>query len=275
MEKENFTIGVIISTYNNPAWLEKTLWGYINQTRKADEIIIADDGSGEETRLLIGRYASELPLRHVWHEDNGFRKTEILNKALAEATADYLIFTDQDCVPRADFIASHAKHAQKGYFLSGGMYRLPMELSLKVSRKDIENGDLFSVCWLRRHGVKLSWRLTKLQKSPVIAAILNAVTPTKATWNGCNASVWRETALEVAGFDERMKYGGEDREFGERMFNMGIKSKQLRYSLAIVHLDHNRPYKNDADIKANDAIRRETKRTRRIKTEFGIGRTDK
>ena len=32
------TIGVVISTYNNPRWLEKTLWGYLCQTRKADEI---------------------------------------------------------------------------------------------------------------------------------------------------------------------------------------------------------------------------------------------
>lgn len=68
------TIGVIISTYNNPAWLEKTLWGYLCQDRMADEIIIADDGSGEETRMLIERYKKLLPIKHVWHEDDGFRK---------------------------------------------------------------------------------------------------------------------------------------------------------------------------------------------------------
>ena len=101
------TIGVIISTYNNPRWLEKTLWGYEHQLLKADEIIIADDGSGEETRQLIGRYAQRLPIRHVWHEDRGFRKTTILNRALEQATADYLVFTDQDCIPRADFLATH------------------------------------------------------------------------------------------------------------------------------------------------------------------------
>ena len=65
------TIGVIISTYNNPRWLEKTLWGYMAQTRKADEIIIADDGSKDDTRQLIERYSQFLPIKYVWHEDKG------------------------------------------------------------------------------------------------------------------------------------------------------------------------------------------------------------
>ena len=101
------TIGIIISTYNNPEWLEKTLWSYMAQQRKADEIIIADDGSRDDTAQLIERYKELLPIRHVWHEDKGFRKTTILNEALRNATADYLIFTDHDCVARPDFIRRH------------------------------------------------------------------------------------------------------------------------------------------------------------------------
>ena len=119
------TIGVIISTYNNPAWLEKTLWGYLNQTRPADEILIADDGSTDETRKLIESFTEKsaasnqeksaasnrgaLPIKHIWQEDRGFQKSQILNKALVAATAEYLIFTDQDCVPRKDFIEDVAQ----------------------------------------------------------------------------------------------------------------------------------------------------------------------
>ena len=113
-------IGVIISTYNNPKWLEKVLWGYICQERKADEIIIADDGSTDETRQLLERYKSELPIKHIWHEDRGFQKSEILNKAIIASESEYLIFTDQDCIPREDFISIHEKYAEKGFFLSGG-----------------------------------------------------------------------------------------------------------------------------------------------------------
>ena len=89
------TIGIVISTYNNPAWLEKTLWGYLYQTRPADEIIIADDGSRDDTRQLIDSFRDKLPIKHVWHEDNGFQKSRILNKALIAAESEYLIFTDQ------------------------------------------------------------------------------------------------------------------------------------------------------------------------------------
>ncbi|MDV7402022.1 glycosyltransferase, partial [Arthrospira platensis SPKY1] len=88
-------ISVIITTYNQPAWLEKVLLGY-EQQRYADfEVLIADDGSGPETAALIERYRQrgKLRLRHIWHEDRGFQKTAILNKAIVEAQYPYLLFT--------------------------------------------------------------------------------------------------------------------------------------------------------------------------------------
>ena len=71
---------VIISTYNQPLWLEKVLWGYEAQNCLDFEIIIADDGSGIETREVINTFKSksQLKINHVWHEDNGFQKTKIL-----------------------------------------------------------------------------------------------------------------------------------------------------------------------------------------------------
>ena len=266
----NIKTGVVISTYNNPAWLEKTLWGYMAQERKADEIIIADDGSRDDTRRLIERYKEFLPIKHVWHEDDGFRKTKILNEALKVATADYLIFTDQDCVPRRDFIATHLRFAERGYFLSGGYFRLPMSISRSMTREDINSGLPFRLSWLRAHGLKISFKCTKLFGNASFAAFMNAVTPTKATWNGMNSSGWRDDPLAANGFDERMRYGGEDRELGERLFNAGIRSKQIRYSAIVVHLDHSRPYVNDEAWRLNNEIRRETKRGRKTRTEFGI-----
>lgn len=264
------TIGVVISTYNNPKWLEKTLWGYMHQTRMPDEIVIADDGSGEETRRLIEKYAKTMPIKHVWHEDRGFQKSEILNKALVAATADYLIFTDQDCIPREDFVQTHAKHAEKGYFLSGGYFKLPMQLSLDITQDDVLSGNAFSLRWLHKRGLKRSFKCTKLFRSPLYAAILNTITPARASWNGCNASGWREDMLKINGYNEDMHYGGQDREFGERLTNMGLRSKQLRYSAIVLHLDHKRPYKTKESIENNKAIRRNTRKQRIIQTPNGI-----
>lgn len=263
-------ITIIISTYNNPKWLEKTLLGYCCQQRMADEIVIADDGSGEETRLLIERYQKLLPIKHVWIEDKGFRKTEILNKALLAATGDYIIFTDQDCIPRADFVKTHEQRARKGYFLSGGYFKLPMHVSCALDREMIEDQRAFSLKFLLANGVKKSFKCTKLFQSPLFARIMNSVTPTRATWNGMNSSGWRTDLLNAGGFDERMKYGGEDRELGERLMNAGIKSNQIRYSAIVLHLDHDRPYVNQHDLQQNILIRRYTKRLRLTRTSHGI-----
>lgn len=62
--------------------------------------------------------------------------------------------------------------------------------------------------------------------------------------NGHNASGWKEDIVAVNGLDERMQYGGQDRELGERLENYGIRGKQIRYSAIVVHLDHARGYVN-------------------------------
>ena len=53
-------ITVVLSTYNAPAWLEKSLWGYACQTFRNFEIVIADDGSGPETADLIERMREQI-----------------------------------------------------------------------------------------------------------------------------------------------------------------------------------------------------------------------
>ncbi len=271
MQKKDFTIGVVISTYNNPSYLRKTLWGYCNQTLKPDEIIVADDGSTPDTaEMLKNEFTNSLNIKHVWHEDKGFRKTMILNKALLEATSDYLIFTDQDCVPREDFIETHAKYASPRKFLSGGYFKLPMNISQSIGKEEIVNGALFNLKWLLKNGAKRSFKSTKLFRNKCWSNFMNFITPTNASWNGMNSSTWRKELLEVCGFDERMAYGGEDRELGERLVNNGLQGKQIRYSAITMHLDHSRPYVNEQAWKLNDSIRRQTRKQHIIKTSYGI-----
>ena len=267
---ESFTIGVIISTYNNPQWLEKVFWGLMNQTHKADEIIIADDGSTKETQQLIERYKDKLPLQHVWHEDKGFRKTTILNKAVTQSRVDYLIFLDQDLIPRQDFISTHYRNAKENRFISGGANMITEELSNSITEDDVRNGNIFSISWLLKHGMKWSHKLLKLTSVRWFAKLMNHLTTTKATWNGGNASTWRKYIIDANGFDTRMRYGAEDREFGERLINRGIKGVQLRYSLPLIHLYHKRPYKNKEDWERNMIIWKETKKNKITKTKYGI-----
>lgn len=263
-------VSVIISTYNSPEWLEKVLWGYECQSYTDFEIVIADDGSGEETRDTIERFKTTLDIVHVWHEDRGFQKSEILNKAIQASRTDYLIFSDGDCIPRADFVGVHVRHAERGYFLSGGYFMLPIETSFAVKREDIRRGRAFQVAWLKEHGLNGTYKTLKLTSSGNLQKFLNFVTPTKATWNGHNSSGWKEDLLAVNGFNEQMQYGGQDRELGERLINAGIRGKQIRYSAVCVHLEHQRGYKTLESIQKNRNIRRETRTQKRTWTDFGI-----
>src|SRR5262245_44694271 len=148
------TVGVVFTTYNRPHDLVRVLAGYARQTYRRFEVVIADDGSTEETRACIERARQEwqLDIRHVWHEDIGFRKCKILNRAIGETQADYLVFTDGDCIPHPEFIAGHLALARPGYFVSGGCVRLGEAATRAVQSSDVLEGRAFDTRWLQLQG---------------------------------------------------------------------------------------------------------------------------
>ena len=267
-------ISIVISTYNSEAWLEKVLWGFEVQTFGEFEVVIADDGSGPATRKLLEEMQSRVtyPIIHVWQEDEGFQKSRILNKAVVACNAPYIIMTDGDCIPREDFVEVHYINKEAGYFISGGYYMLPMNISMAITKEDIEKQNCFNINWLKEKGIPKTFKNNKLTARGFISKFFNTITPTNASWNGHNSSGWKKDILNVNGFDERMQYGGQDRELGERLFNFGIKPKQLRYSAVCVHLDHKRGYKTPESIEKNRAIRKETKSRKAVWTHYGISK---
>lgn len=265
-------ITVIISTYNAEEWLEKVLIGYSVQTYKDFDIIIADDGSRPSTKELIDSYAKDypVPIRHLWHEDLGYRRQEILNVAIVEANHDYILMTDGDCIPRQDFVEVHAKLAEKGKFLSGGYCKLPMTTSKAISKDDIVSGRCFNVSWLKSID-KLGFSNTlKLGANSLIGKFLDIISPTNPSFNNCNSSGFKADMIAINGYDERMKYGGPDREFGERLENYGVKGKQIRHKAIVLHLDHARGYKTPESLAANLAIRKGVRDKKIVWTNFGI-----
>jgi len=266
---------IIISTYNQPIWLQKVLWSYEQQSEKNFEIIISDDGSNQETKQIIDAFtkSSNLKIKHIWQEDNGFRKTKILNKAIVASDSDYLIFTDGDCLARKDFVEKHIKLRRVGRFLSGGYFKLPLNISERITKQDINLQHCFEADWLLDLGLKKTFKINKLTSYGFKEWVLNTFSPTSKTWDGCNVSGWKSDVLKVNGFDERMEYGGEDREIGERLNNLGVKGIQSRYSLVTVHLFHERPYKNEESFVKNKKIRAETKKSKSVYTNYGINKS--
>ena len=265
-------ITLIVATYNAVEWLEKVLYGYSVQNYKDFEIIVADDGSTEETKHLIEKFKQDfpVPITHLWHEDQGYRRQTILNNAIVAAKNEYIVFTDGDCIPKNDFLKRHAIYAEKGRFLSGGYCKLDMELSTFIQKEDITSGNCFDVTWLKQNGNLGSSQQRKLASGELVSKLLDTFTPSNASFNNCNSSAWKEDLIAINGYDERMRYGGPDRELGERLENLGVKGKQIRHRALCLHLDHARGYKTKESLEANLAIRKETKQKGIIKTPFGI-----
>src|SRR6187402_301013 len=112
---------LLIATYNWPQALHLVLKSAMAQSVLPDEILIADDGSKEETKELIAQFQkdSPIPIRHFWQEDKGFRKSKILNKSVADSTSQYIIQVDGDCIMHPKFVEDHKNAAEKGVYLYG------------------------------------------------------------------------------------------------------------------------------------------------------------
>ena len=266
------SLSVIVATYRQPDWLELSLRGFAAQRDRDFEVLVADDGSGAETAERIDRVREDtgLAVRHVWHEDDGFRKCTILNRAILAAGTDYCIFTDGDCIPRGDFVAAHRALRERGRFLSGGYAKLSRTASESITADDVRDGRATDYLWLRGRGAPSNRALRRLALPRALAPLLDAITPTRASFNGHNASAWKDDLIRVNGFNEDMGYGGLDRELGERLENAGVRGKQIRHRALVVHLDHPRGYRDEAVLRRNRAIRDEVAASGRVRAERGL-----
>lgn len=265
-------ISVILSAYNRPRYLELALEGFARQSDREFEVVVADDGSGPEVAEVLARMRDEtgLDIAHVWHEDRGFRKTQILNRAVLVASGDYLIFTDSDCIPREDLVAVHRRNARKGRFVAGSYLKLSRQISDAVTGEDVRSGRVFDLGWLRRQGWRPGRKALRMTRSSGIGRILDLLTPTGANFQGNNVSAWRGDVLAANGFDNDWGYGSEDRALGARLRNAGIAGIQMRHRCVTMHLEHPRPYTDPDVAKANRRRLREVEKSGMVRTAHGI-----
>ena len=128
-------VSIIIPFYNGIDWLEMIFVALGKQTFKDFEVIVADDGSREDVvaRLEELMARQPFPVTHLWQEDCGFRKNRMLNKAVVQSRAEYLIFLDGDCIPHRKFVEEHCKARREGFVVAGRRVDLPAALSEGMS----------------------------------------------------------------------------------------------------------------------------------------------
>jgi glycosyltransferase involved in cell wall biosynthesis len=265
-------IAVVVTTYNRPDALALVLDGYAAQTDRDFELIVADDGSTEDTRRVVEGFAAgaPFPVRHVWQSDYGFRAAAIRNRAIAATEAAYIIFTDGDCVPATDFVARHRALAEPGWFLAGNRALLtePFTRAVIDARTPIHRWS--GLQWLSAWLARSINRLAPLTRLPDGAWRRGQ----PARWEGvktCNLSAYREDLLRVNGLDEQYAgWGLEDSDLVIRLLHAGVRHKTARFACAAFHLWH----------RENDRSRLAENRTRlaallasdRTRAEIGVDR---
>ncbi len=260
---------LIIATYNWKEALELVLKSVLNQSKMPFEVIIADDGSGEDTKALIDNYRKKfnIPLIHVWHEDKGFRLSEIRNKSIKKAGGNYIIQIDGDTILHKDFVKDHESFAKKGQFISGSRVLLCEAFSKEILASKDFKFKLFSKHIKNNHYHLHLPVLTKLLAKPSrdVQKVIHSV-------RGCNMSFWKEDLLAVNGYNEDMiGWGREDSELSARLIHLGLAKINLKFSGIQYHIYHPESSKNR--LNKNDQILVETLLHKRTRIANGIVKT--
>lgn len=235
------SVSVIVTTYNWPEVLDKVLTALDQQQVTVPlEVIVADDGSKQATAELIARHKRQFnfALHHVWQPDEGFQAAKIRNRAIAKAQHDYVIFLDGDCQPLADFVSNHVKLAEKGWFVFGNRVLLSRSFSSTLLSQSYDFDSIKGFGLIRRRLKGQVNRLLPFLKLPL--GPLRRFQPNR--WKGvktCNLAVWRDDLVAVNGLEETFTgWGYEDSDLVLRLQKFGVKCKDGRFSVPVIHFWH-------------------------------------
>jgi glycosyltransferase involved in cell wall biosynthesis len=263
-------ISVIVATYNRPDALNAVLRGLSRQTDRDFEVIVADDGSGPATKQAIFSWRAHfgVRLRHVWHEDHGFRLAEIRNRAILACSGRYCVFLDGDCIPRPDFVAAHRALAEPGWFVAGNRLLLSRVLTEQVLGDGSEPEVWGPVAWL---AARLRGGIDRI--APLIRLPLGSLRKLQRThWQGArggNLAIWRDDLVRVDGFDAAFAgWGREDSDIILRLLRTGLGRKDGRFATGVLHLWH--PEADRSRLGENEGRLAELLTSSRIRAQRGI-----
>ena len=255
-------ISLIITTYNWKEALELSLKSALAQVVLPLEVIVADDGSEQDTAEVIREIAATapVPVLHSWQEDKGFRLSASRNKAIALARGDYIVLIDGDILLEEHFVHDHARVAQPGYFVQGTRVLLNKKLSSEVLLK---KQLLASFC---TRGVE---NKKNCLRSDLLANLFSFKSRRLHGVRTCNFAFWRRDAIAVNGFNEAfVGWGREDSEFTARLINHGLMRRNIKFNALAYHLYH--PMIDRTHLEENNRLLQQTIELQRRWCERGI-----
>jgi glycosyltransferase involved in cell wall biosynthesis len=237
-------ISVIVPTYNRPMALKLCLKSLAGQSMAPSEVLIADDGSSSETRDAVDEMRNALKtifsIKHVWQEDIGFRKPRILNETVRQATGDYLVFIDGDCMAHRQFIRAHVEQSDPDAILGGKR----VEIGRQLTEQLLKEGTILNSFNLRLILDSLAGKSRKVEeavqiKNPLLRRLMHRDQITYDGIWGCNFSLYKKLFMDINGCDEDFLDGSlEDNDLGIRVINQGKQIRSVRGLAIVLHLWH-------------------------------------
>lgn len=248
------TSSLNISTYNWPAALKLCLQSVLWQKVLPDEVVIADDGSGSETKVIIDEFAAKapFPVIHVWHEDKGYRLSEIRNKAIVKSAGNCIIQIDGDCILHPLFVADHLRLTKKNTFVCGTRSMINEDYTTELLHKGYLSFPFNS----KGH---LSKKFNAVYNVP-LAALHYWFQRNRKNYlyvKGCNMAFWKNDLLKINGYNESFfGWGKEDNDIALRLLNTGAGIRFAKFCAIQYHLHHKDNSKSGVNI--SEALLRET-----------------
>jgi glycosyltransferase involved in cell wall biosynthesis len=244
-------LSLVVAVYNKPENLRLVLAGVARQRFRDCEVLIADDGSGPEIAKVVEEFRRDgaFPVRHLWHEDRGWRKNAMLNTAIRTAESDYLVFIDGDCIPAAHFLLDHWTEREAGRVLMGRRVEMSERWGSAMTVEKVRSGEFERFGWREvkesLFGESLRNEDAVRLPSPLLRRLLRR---NVRTLLGCNFSAWKRNMEAINGFDEEYDGPGwgEDADIQYRLALAGVTGKSMRNLAVQYHLWHpqTRPSEN-------------------------------
>jgi len=263
------TLSVVVTTYQAPRALACVLAGLSRQSEAPLEILIADDGSTEETLDVIESWREHLPapLHRIWHEDLGYRKATIVNNAVARARGDYIAFLDGDTIPHRHWVKDHRRASGPRRVLCGRRGRLGPRITPTIEPDFVAAGGLEASFGSigRSARTRDSRKLARSIRLPLPLSWIIGLKPRRLM--GCNFSLPREAFVAINGYDEEFNiYWGEDRELAARLKRLGMRMVPIINRACVFHLHHPEfPMSADMHARRNAKIASD-----RVRCELGM-----
>jgi GT2 family glycosyltransferase len=228
-------LAVIVTTYQMPGHLRLALESIACQrTRRRIEVVVADDGSTDETPRVVAEFAARaaFSVRFVTHPHTEFHPGKSRNDGARHSTAPHLLFVDGDCVLPPDHLETHLRLYRPGVATCGYCVRLDETTSSTITPDTIRDGSFVNLA-PREEINKLRW----LHRKSLVYNLIGH--PTKPAFKSTDFALSRADYERVNGFDEVFQgWGCEDDDFGRRLKRAGVKLVSVLHQTRVLHQWH-------------------------------------